>query len=159
MKNTYSVVITIVLVVMLIIGSVALFLMLQVFNTLNPDEHELPHDYSFSGTLYGEECTGSGHSEYMDESSNEYDYLVKFSLSSADKSYKSDFMMFFDREDRMLEKYYTYQGKEILDGVETDVWSRDEGGTSYTFYIGLKCKMYKVCIESDILDVIGILKE
>ena len=145
------------LVVLLMAASVGMFFMMQVLSSANPDPHEDSHDYIFEGTLDGNACSGTGRSTYAPETSTEYDYLVKYTISSATDSVSGSFPLFFDANDKLIPRFFKYVGTETIGEVTTDVYTyTDENkGIDYKFYTAGPCILYRVIIDAADYHVVG----
>lgn len=143
------------IVVLLVLGSVVLFAMSTFMSDMNKDKHIHSHEYVFSGTLNGEECTGFGNSVYVEETTREYIYEITYELSSNNNKFKSDFGLVFDHDENLTSSTDRYEGEEIIDDMVTKVWSRMDKNSYYKFWIGEYCELVKVSISSDNLQVTG----
>ena len=149
----------IVLVILLMGGSVALFFMMEMMHQLNPDIHEESHDYTVTGTLYEEDCTGTGESKYAPENSRTYVYSVKLEVKSANHSEDINFGLIFDKDEKMEPSIYKYIGEETIGDKTVSVYNYTEKGVNYTYYIGEHCKMIRAHVVSDHYDVIADIVE
>jgi hypothetical protein len=138
----------IVLVILIMGGSLALFFMMQVMNQINPDVHEESHDYSVVGVLYEEDCTGTGKTEYAPESAKAYVYSFELKISSKSHSETIKMPLIFNTDDKMEDMFH-YVGEETIGDVTVSVYTQENQEGFCTFYIGEKCKMIRCTIVSD----------
>ena len=75
--------VAIIFVLLLMIGTAGIFVIGTALNELNPDPYNVNHEYSYTGTLYGEDCTGKGSTTFADENANYHTYMVKIKLTNA----------------------------------------------------------------------------
>ena len=145
----------VIMVILLMAGSIGMFVLMQALSSANPDPHEVSHDYSFEGTMGGIACSGTGKSTYYNESPMNPIYVVDYSVSTAEKTITEKFTLLFGEDDRLLPEFYTYIGKQTIGDVETDVWKYSDKGVDYKFYIGGVCVLYLVELKSSELSLIG----
>ena len=146
----------IVLVVLLMASSIALFFMFQMYSTLNPDYHEHDDDFEFTGTFYGEDCTGDGKSKYTNESAREHVYYLEYSLKYGGKVYSDSTGLIFGEDDQLIPDLFTKVGISTLDDVDVTVYERSENGVDYTYYIAEKCTLLKIVMESSDYSITGV---
>jgi len=149
----------VVLVGLMLIGSLAFFLVAQAWTSLNPDPAEDPHKYTVTGTLGGEVCTGTAISEYKHESLNVYTYQFTVEVSSADQTVKEKFGLICDRDGVPISDLYTYVGTDEVDGTPVTVWKWSEHGKDYRIWIAEKCKVMECLMQGEGLDIIGDILE
>ncbi len=143
MVNSSQKVAMVILVLVLMAGSVAMFFMMNILHEMNPDPHEESHDYTIGGTLYGEDCTGTGKSTYAPENSNTYVYSVKFSFKSENHSQDIRFALLFDKEEKLNPSLYHHIRDDTIDGKAVSVYEYSNDKVSYTLYIGDTCTMIR----------------
>ena len=147
------------LVLVMLVGSFALFAIYEVVMISNPDPHFHSHEYSISGTFYGEECEGIMTSEYKPESTSEYIYEYKWTARSENHSYDDDFGVFFGRNEMPLESIYDYIGEEAVGDKVLQIWSYSHEGIDYILYVGELCTIEMVGITADYMLLIAVLKK
>ena len=143
--------IAIVLVILLMAGSVGAFFMMQMLMNNNPDPHDTVYNYTFEGTIDGEDYTGTGIRERFVESSTEYDYTLTYTVSSSAKTITDECYIFYGKDDKPVSKVFTYVGTDKIDDIEVEIWTyeKKETGTLYTYYTGGQSMLYRVIITSD----------
>lgn len=140
------------LVVLLVVIMVAGTLSMFAFSCLladDEDPREESHSYYVYGTLDGEECTGTGTSEYARENTNyhNYNYVLELETASGESETVSFGMIFTsDDEPNYL---YTYVGDAEYGGETVGVWYIEDMGVGYTFYVSEYCAVVYAEIESD----------
>ena len=150
--------IAIVLVLLLMAGSVGMFFMIQILSSANPDPHEQSHDYYYEGTLDEIACTGTGTSTYTPESSKGYQYTIKYTLKSDERTFEAGFPLLFDQNDKLIPDIYGEPiGKEMIGGFETDVYEFTNNGIHYRFNTGGTSILYQVIIEAPDYSVTGYI--
>ena len=148
--------IAIVLVLLLIAGSLGMFFMIQILSSANPDPHEQSYDYYYEGTLDGIACTGTGTSTYTPESTKGYQYTIKYTLKSDERTLEAGFPLLFNKDDKLVPDVYGEPiGKEMIGGFETDVYEFTNNGINYTFYTGGTSILYRVIIDAPDYSVTG----
>lgn len=159
MENVGYKVFAVVMVILLMGTSVALFLVMDAMQKANPDPHDASYEYSVTGFLYDEPCIGTGHSDYTPENNNTYLYHVVLEFSSASHSDKTDFPVIFNSDEVMEPDLYTYIGKETLEGRELSVYIRDYSGVSEKYYVGELCKIIRMIIETENYSIVADIVE
>ncbi|MBR4202958.1 MAG: hypothetical protein IKQ93_05230 [Candidatus Methanomethylophilaceae archaeon] len=146
-----NVMVAVVLVILMMAGSVGVFVLFQTIQNMNPDPHEASHDYVFEGTIEGIEYTGTGTTTYTPETLTEYDYVLKYSVGPV----SGNFLLAFTLEDKMSPRLYNYIGTDTIGEVSVDVWTYDNDGKHYKLYTAGKCILYRVEIVSDTMSLVG----
>ena len=147
------------LAVLLMAGTIGLFIIMTQLGNLFPDEREQPHDYYFEGTLGEAECIGEGSSKFIPESEIQHVYIFSYDLQSAAGSYNGQFTLIFDENDRPVDSIYRYVGTEEIGGIQMEKWTYDYGGVHYLLYIGKKCLVYQMEITSGNFRATGYLSD
>ncbi|MBP5685997.1 MAG: hypothetical protein J6W72_06220 [Candidatus Methanomethylophilaceae archaeon] len=149
--------VAIMLVVLMMAASIGMFFMMQILSTAHPDPHEDSHDYIFEGTLDGVACSGTGTSTYTPETTREYDYLVEYTIHTADRSVSDSFFLFFDSDEKLIPKFFEYVGTETIGDVTTDVYTYEDTKKQidYKLYTSGPCILYRVIIDAADYHVIG----
>ena len=145
--------------VLLIMGSVMFFLLFEAMNAKNPDPYMASHEYTFEGEIYGEICTGSGTIVNTPENANAHLYSLEYTLQSAVVRESFQFGILFGLDDRPDSSIYSYVGTETIGEKELSVWKGEKSSLEYIMYIGEKCTIEKLLIESDDHHVAGYLVE
>jgi len=91
--------------------------------------YTLPHDYTVEGTYGDDTVTGTGHTEYINETSKEYMYELTTNVAGINVP---TFFITCDNELAPLEKLYSKGGTEIMDNKRCTWWTY-KGGDGYTF--------------------------
>ena len=142
--------VTILFVVMIVIGAVMMYAMVNLLQSANPSPYDHSHEYDVVGTLDGESCTGAGSSKYAPENANCHLYRFDMEVSTAGgASEKLNFGMLFDKDGTVNESMYTFLRSETYEGQELDVWKYVESGSTYTFHVGEYCHVMRVDVESE----------
>lgn len=147
--------IAIVFVILLMAGSVGMFFMMQVLANNNPDPHDTVYNYTFEGTIDGENYTGTGIRERFVESSTEYDYTLTYTVSSSAKTITDKCYIFYGKDDKPISDLYTFVRNDKIGEIEVEVWTYDKGGILYTYYTGGQSMLYRVIITSDSMTLTG----
>lgn len=145
------------LVAMLTVVTVSFALVFMGLSGSESDEREASHDYVLSGTIDGAECTGTGTSEYVDETGSGRVFQFTFTAVTESGSKTLEFGMAFDLEDRPNASIYRSLGTADIGGETVDVWSYSENGTEYTFYVGGLCTVERVHISSADCEITGVI--
>ena len=143
----------------MIVGSLMMFMMFEGWNALNPDPRSESHFYQFDGTLYDENCTGTGVIEFVPEGGEYRLYEMNVNIESSDQSKQLQFGILFEKDDLPLRISHEYIGIETIDGVETTAWSYSESGMTYTIYVGEFCEILRIDLYSDNFEFRGILSQ
>ena len=159
MDNSGSKMMAIVLVILLMGGSIALFFMMTVLQEMNPDIHDQSHEYTVIGTLEDEDCTGTGTSKYTPETSTAYVYEVDLTFSSKNHSDSIKFPLIFNLDEKMEPSLFTYINDEVIDGKTVSVYTHSENGTNYRYYIGEHCTMIRVTVVSETYNITANIVE
>lgn len=153
MYDSSNKLIIVVLAVLLMAGSIGLYMMSLMLSDMNPDVRELPHEYDAVGTLDNTICFGEGSTTFIPESEVQHVYSVKYTVSNSSVSYSDSFTIIFDADNRPVENVYSYIGKDKVFDVDVTVWSYDYKGSHIEFYVGEKCLIYLFDIVSDKVDI------
>ena len=148
----------IVLVLFLMLGSVGMFLVFSMMSNLFPDDHKVDREYTFEGMLESHECTGFGMSMYKAESEVEHVYFVEYTLESSYGTFKGDFGVVFDRNDRPID-IYTFIRDDKIGDVDVQVWKLTDGDFTYFLYIGKVCKIYQMDVLGPNVEAVGTVVE
>ena len=147
--------VAIVMIILLMAGTVGMFILMQALSSSHPDPHDVSHEYEFIGTLDGKECSGTGKSTYTQESIYEPIYIVDYTVSSSDDTLTDKFTLIFGKDDKLIPDIFTFIGKDLIGDVEVDVWTYSHDGVNYKYYTGGVCVLYLVEIESSRLYLKG----
>lgn len=147
--------IAVVLVALLVIGTASVFMISQFWQDAHPDPNTEGHDYIITGTLDGEDCTGTGSSSYKNESLTVYLFQFKFEVSSASGSDKGDFGFICDRDGIPESDLYDYIGEDEISGVPVTVWHQKDKTADITFYLADECKVMRFLYSADGMELIG----
>jgi hypothetical protein len=145
------------IVVVMMMAAIAMFLIYDSMAKAFPDEHKDTLEYTFSGTLDGEMCTGSGVREYLPETEADYVYSLDYSVRSANHEKSGSVGLIFDTNDDMVSQVYTYVGVDVYNGIEVKVWTVESYGIHYTFYTGGASVLYKITMVDAESSLIGEL--
>ncbi|MDO5861815.1 MAG: hypothetical protein Q4Q58_03365 [Thermoplasmata archaeon] len=121
------------------------------------DEREASHEYVLTGTVDGAECTGTGTSEYVNETGSGRVFQFTFTAVTDSGSRTLEFGIAFDLEDSPNASIYRSLGTADIDGETVGVWSYSEDGIEYTFYVGELCTVERVCIASSNYEITGVI--
>lgn len=146
-------------VLMMVVGSVACFLLFDTWNKLNPDERELPHDYILTGEYKGEGATGTGMSEYCDETALGRLFNFNLEIHTATEHVTFHFGFAFDLNDSPLSNLYRHTGSIEGSGETLEIWEYTENGVDYTMHVGTLCKVKQFVIHSSDLNLVGELSD
>ena len=159
MDNSGSKMMAIVLVILLMGGSIALFFMMTVLQEMNPDIHDQTHEYTVIGILEDEDCTGTGTSKYTPETSTAYVYEVDLTFSSKNYSESIKFPLIFNLDDKMEPSMFNYIGEETIGDKIVSVYTHNENSKHYTYYIGEHCTMMRVTVVSETYNITADIVE
>jgi len=148
-ESTGSKAIVLMFCVLLIMGSVSVFLVFEAMNAKNPDPYMTVREYVFEGEMYGEACTGDGTISNKPENNNYHLYSLDYTLRTSDREETYQFGILFGLDDRPDQSLYEYVGTITIEDKELSVWKGDKSGMVYTMYIGDRCAVEKLLIESD----------
>lgn len=127
----------VVLVLIMMVGSIAIYVLYTELNELNPDERKEPHEYSFSGTLGSDPCVGSGRTDFVQESEGNLLFQLSYKVSSATGSSGELYLgIGFDSDGVPLKDLFRYIGTDEMDGITVTIWTQDFKGVHYTIYVG-----------------------
>jgi len=149
----------VVLVLLLMAGSVGIFLIGQVLNSVNPDPYNFSEDYTFTGTLDDRICTGTGSTRFCPENDNYHLYQFDITVSSVSRTENMSIALIFDKDDTMVSNIYKHIGKDLVDGVQVDVYDYGNNGIDYRLYVGEKCRLIKIDITAEDRDIVGTIAD
>ena len=144
-------------VVLIMAGSLGMFALMQIIEFNNPDPNVHTDKYQFSGSLYGEPCSGMGTSDYKEESSREYVYYLEYTVESASHRENLSTGMIFDLHGDMVSDLYEYKGDDTIDGKAVKVWYQENKGVDYTYYVAEHCTVLKMLIQCSDYNLTGII--
>jgi len=147
--------IVIALVMLIVVGSVMMFVVMEAWNTINPNPYEVPRTYTFEGEMNGEPCTGEGVMTFKNESEVWHVYSLDYTLSTATVSEKHHFGVLFNASDIPDPDLYEYLGTKTVEGMELGLWKGEDSGIGYVMYVGDKCSIIQLDIVSEGLNIIG----
>lgn len=148
-----NVMVAVVLVILMMAGSVGVFVLFQTIQNMNPDPHDVSRDYVFEGTVSGVDYTGKGTTTYAHETLNEHDYVLNYSIGPV----SDKFLLAFTLEDKMQPKLYDHVGTGTIGEITVDIWTYDGDDKRYRLYTGGQCILYRVEITSDTMSITGNL--
>lgn len=134
------------MVVLIVVGVAALWLVSETMANADRDPRELPHDYQVTGTLEGEECSGTAHLRYTNESQMERVYVVDVTFDSASSSRSFSFGIVIGRDDVPVPSLYTGGETQVLAGETVHVWHQTSGGAQYSICLGEQCRIPRMDI-------------
>jgi len=144
-------------VVLLVISSVMVFLVVQAWTANNPDPYQQTREYTFEGTLDDSECLGTGTCTFSPESYVYHLYSVEITVESADAKEEIQFPVLFGEDDLPDSSDHAYEGEVLIDDQIYTIWKGERPGFVYTIYVGEKCVMGQIEIDSDNMHITGYL--
>jgi len=142
---------------LILMGSVTMFILYESWTAMNPDPRNESHDYSFSGTLGDEYCSGTGRTDYTPEAGQYRLYTLNISVHSQITSKDIRTGLMFDEDNDLDSDIYTFEGTTAEDGIELKIWSYSENGLDYRFYVGELCVVHLITVQSDDFEIKGSL--
>ena len=142
-------------VVLLMIGSVMMFVVGTGLLGNIEDPHKDSHSYSFTGTLDGAACTGDGRTDYTPESTRGYLYTMNLNVRSSEDERSLKIGLLFDSDDQPTSSLYQYIGETEIDGQVVKEWRHVEKEMEYTMYTAECCKVVRILISADGMEVVG----
>ncbi len=143
---------------LLIIGSVTVFIVNETWRNSNPDTYDVSYDYSFEGTMYGEDCTGEGKTSLVPESGSYHLYEMRGHVHSNTLTDEIKLGVMFDSDDSPSSDVYTFISQSTAMGETVDIWTYEESGTTYTLYVGDSCRIIQIEIVSEDHDIVGHIR-
>lgn len=143
----------------MIIGSGVSFMFFETWSKFNPDEREMSHDYIVTGDWNGEEVTGTGISEYCNETGLGRLYNFEITVKTQSEEKRVHFGFAFDLNDTPLSNLYTYIGESEHKGETVKVWEYSDNDMDYTVYTGHLCTVKKYILHSSEFDMVGEIVE
>lgn len=134
------------------VGTLSLYA-LSMMNDVE-DPHETERHYAVSGTWGGVECEGTGVAKYTPENSNYHLYSYVLDLDNGETF---SFGMVFLADDTPDPSLYVTTGSTEIDGKSVSIWTHDNLGVDYTFYISDFCTVEKAILVSDSMDLVLVL--
>lgn len=149
----------VVLVALMLIGSLAFFMIAQTWSAFNPDPAKESHEYTVAGTISGIEYSGSGDSEYRHESDNVYTYLFVYEISSGPDTVKDRFGLICDKDKTPISDLYTFVGDDEIDGTPVTVWKWSEQDKDYRIWLASECKVLRFLVHEGTSEIRGDILE
>ena len=112
-----------ILVVFLVLGVAAMAFVMIALD--DPDsEYARPHDYIIeSGTYMGHDASGTGHSDYYNESPREFVYRFVTDVSYGGKTESLRFDVICGLDKAPVDSIYKKEEKKTVSGIECTWWS------------------------------------
>lgn len=147
--------ITAAFIALLIVGSLTAYLL--VFDEVNGDPREDPHNYAFEGVLLNEPCTGTGQTVFVEHSGGLILHTLSFSVSSPTMSLDRSMDLIF-HEDGRLDSSFEHTGDAVVDGNDVAIWESSRNGTECILYIGDNCRLLEIRMTSAEFDLTGCIQ-
>ncbi len=157
-KKTVILLVGGIVVVAAILMSLFCFFILLHFG--DDDQYNVTRNYSIDGTIIEfdvtYDCTGTGISKPINENPSEHIYRFTFDVRYSESSKKElIFDLFCDKKGNPLESMYT----KHTDQQGNVTWSCSSDGVTYEFAIEQYCKVTKMNITGNGMDLIATITE
>lgn len=149
--------ITSIFTVLLIVGSISVFIVYEAWTSLNTDDRESSQSFAVEGVLEDAECSGTGEMKYLAYRAGYRVYTVSVSVDSSVSHFDTSFSLLFDSDDRLDSTLYTHMGEERIGEKKVDVWTHSEKGVDYTLYTSYRCTLEAFALVSSGYSLTGTL--
>lgn len=149
-------VIIVALVALLVVATFTAYGLTTFWQATHPDPHQQTREYSITGVIGDEPCSGSCQIEYVPESHTVYLYSITGHVSSqSGKEVTLKSGVVFQKDDSMDRNRYDYVGTDVIEDQEVDIWEDKENSCRY--YVGDTCQILRLEIHTEEYMLIGVL--
>ena len=139
----------------LMMGSVTMFIIGSGLLGNIDDPHKSTYTYTFEGMMDGAVCTGDGRTEYTPENVSSHLYTMYFTLRSSAEEKGFKIGLLFDSDDMPSSSLYEYMGETVIGEQVAKDWIHREKGMTYVISVVEHCKVLRITINADDMDVVG----
>lgn len=147
-------IVSIVAVVALMVGTLALYATGALLDDGNPDPHDYEMDYTVTGEYQSQACTGTASIDRLHENESFYNYLISVKVTLADASIKEcSFVVIFDEREKPF--HMSFSETEEHAGEMCIRYAGNLDGKDVSILVGDNCRIYSFAYDDGTWDIQG----